>query len=260
MTRLTQSRPWRITALLVVCGLSTAAASSAQADQAARVAEALASPSRAISHVMRDDTRHPAEVIAFMQLPESGGRVLDLYAADGYYSYLLASAVGSAGVVYAQNPEATANIEDIRQMTSLADALNARIASAELDNIIHLRSDFFTLAIEPDSLDTVLLGQILHDFANNNEQAAIALLSSLRRLVKPGGSLVVIDHAGDEGQDNTRLHRMTLADAQSIATAAGFTLTAESNLLANPRDRRRRPVFDPMLARNTDRFLLRFTR
>jgi predicted methyltransferase len=104
------------------------------------------------------------------------------------------------------------------------------------------------------------LGQILHDFANNNEQAAIALLSSLRRLVKPGGSLVVIDHAGDEEQDNTRLHRMTLADAQSIAIAAGFTLVAESNLLANPRDRRRRPVFDPMLARNTDRFLLRFTR
>ena len=64
--------------------------------------------------------------------------------------------------------------------------------------------------------------------------------------------------AGEGSQDNLRLHRMPLEQAKRVAEAAGYKLQAESSLLANPRDRHRRPVFDPMLARNTDRFLLRF--
>jgi predicted methyltransferase len=107
-------------------------------------------------------------------------------------------------------------------------------------------------------LDAILMSQILHDFANAGEAAAIALLTSLRTLLKPSGALIVIDHAGESGLDNLRLHRMPVEQAKRVAEAAGYTLQAESSLLANPRDRHRRPVFDPMLARNTDRFLLRF--
>ena len=50
-----------------------------------------------------------------MRLPE-GAHVLDLYAADGYYSYLLAAAAGPGGRIFAQNPVATDNLEDVRQM------------------------------------------------------------------------------------------------------------------------------------------------
>ncbi len=228
-----------------------------------RLAAALNSPSRAIAHILRDDLRKPDEVIRFMQLPTQGARVLDLYAAEGYYTYLLAAAVGADGRVFAQNPVAApdADVDDIRQMHSLADALDERIALAQLTNVTHLRSDFAALtasSIEPRSLDAIIMAQILHDFANAGDAPAIALLTGLRSLLKPSGTLIVIDHAGDVGQDNLRLHRMPSERAQRIAQAAGFTLDAESTLLANPRDRHRRPVFDPMLARNTDRFLLRF--
>jgi predicted methyltransferase len=165
--------------------------------------------------------------------------------------------------VFAQNPIAgpDADADDIRQMHSLADALDERIALAQLSNVTHLRSDFAKLAtstIEPKSLDAILMSQILHDFANAGEAAAIALLTSLRTLLKPSGALIVIDHAGESGLDNLRLHRMPVEQAKRVAEAAGYTLRAESSLLANPRDKHRRPVFDPMLARNTDRFLLRF--
>jgi len=228
-------------------------------EQQLRVARALDSPTRAIAHVLRDEIRRPSEVIQFMRLPE-GARVLDLYAADGYYSYLLAAAVGPEGRVFAQNPVATDNLEDVRQMYSLADALDERISIADLSNVSHVRSDLIGLPIEPASLDVILLAQILHDFANNTDASAIALLQSLGALLKDNGTLIVIDHAGDDDQDNERLHRMPAAQAKRLALAAGYSLDDESTLLANPRDRRRRPVFDPMLARNTDRFLLRFVR
>tara|TARA_B110000037_G_scaffold154297_1_gene174109 strand:+ start:158 stop:862 length:705 start_codon:yes stop_codon:yes gene_type:complete len=229
----------------------------AQADQTLRITSAIASPTRAIAHVLRDEIRRPAEVIQFMRLPE-GARVLDLYAADGYYSYLLAAAAGSGGRVFAQNPIATDNLEDVRQMYSLADALDERIAIAKLTTVTHVRSDFAALPIDSGSLDAILLAQILHDFANSTDAGAIALLQQLGTLLKPDGALIVIDHAGDANQDNERLHRMPIEEAKRIAQAAGFSLESESALLANLRDRRRRPVFDPMLARNTDRFLLRF--
>ncbi len=247
-------------AIFLIIGTSAALSQQVDShDQAQRVAQAIASPNRAIAHVMRDESRHPQDAIAFMRIPD-GGRVLDIYAADGYYSYLLAAAVGPDGEVIAQNPEPGEDFQDIQQMYSLADALDERIEIAGLQNITHLRRNFSTLPLEKGSLDTVFLGQILHDFSNSNEQRALALLRQFHELLAADGTLIVIDHAGDDGQDNERLHRMPKETAIRLANEAGFTLAAESDLLSNPRDRRRRPVFDPMLARNTDRFLLRFTR
>lgn len=223
----------------------------------AALATVLAAHDRSIAHLQRDESRKPIEVIDFLGI-DAGMRVLDLYAADGYYTYILAKVVGVTGHVYAQNPPPGSNVEDIRQMYSLADALDAQIDSAALTNVEHLRENFFALPIAPASLDAILLAQILHDFANSDMQFSDALLTHLRTLLKPGGTLAIIDHAGDTGQDNGRLHRMPRATAIELATKAGFELEADSAVLANPGDRRRRPVFDPMLGRDTDRFLLRF--
>ncbi|PCJ27258.1 MAG: hypothetical protein COA96_03485 [SAR86 cluster bacterium] len=219
--------------------------------------QALNANERDVNHLLRDDIRKPAEVMEFLGI-KSGMRVLDIYAADGYYSYILSKVVGSQGVVYAQNPAANSNIEDIRQMFSLADALDERIDIASLTNIEHLRQGFFDLDIEPGSLDAVMMVQILHDFYNSEPGYASALLSHLKTLLKTGGVLAVIDHSGDKDQDNARLHRMQKNQAVELAKNAGFKLIGDSELLNNERDRRRRPVFDPMLGRNTDRFLLKF--
>lgn len=220
---------------------------------------ALAAHDRSIAHLQRDESRKPIDVIEFLGI-NAGMQVLDVYAADGYYSYILSRVVGVTGIVYAQNPPPGSDVEDIRQMYSLADALDQQIDDAALTNVVHLREGFFDLSITPESLDVILLAQILHDFANSDRQFAAALLTHLGTLLKPGGTLAIIDHAGDAGQDNSRLHRMPEATAIELATQAGFALEASSEILVNVRDRRRRPVFDPMLGRNTDRFLLRFSK
>lgn len=229
---------------------------TSQAQSTLTMEQALAAPERDVNHFLRDETRHPLQVLDFLGITQ-GMRILDVYAADGYYSYILSRAVGPEGIVYAQNPAAGSNLEDVRQMYSLADALDVSIEEAQLNNIEHLRQDFFDLDISLASLDGVMLVQILHDFYNGDEAYAAALLAKLKTYLKPGGFIAVIDHAGDANQDNARLHRMQKGQVEALAVNLGFTVTGDSDLLHNDRDRRRRPVFDPMLGRNTDRFLLK---
>lgn len=231
---------------------------SANAQPSESLADALNANARDVNHLLRDDIRKPLGVIEFLGIT-NGMKVLDLYAADGYYTYILSSAVGPAGTVYAQNPAAGSNLEDIRQMYSLADSLDLTIAKASLTNVQHLRQGFFDLEIAAGSLDGVMLVQILHDFYNGDADYAAALLAQLKTLLKPGGFIGIIDHAGDAGQDNARLHRMQKSQLMELAQRVGLTIDGDSDLLSNPADRHRRGVFDPMLGRNSDRFLVKLT-
>jgi predicted methyltransferase len=67
----------------------------------------------------------------------------------------------------------------------------------------------------------------------------------------------VIDHVGIAGQDNATFHRMLLAQARDVITKAGFTIEAESSILANPADDHTKAVWDPTIRGNTDQFLIR---
>ncbi len=53
--------------------------------------------------VVRDPARHPAEIVAFGQI-KPGDKVADFVAGDGYYTRILAMAVGNKGHVYAMVP------------------------------------------------------------------------------------------------------------------------------------------------------------
>jgi predicted methyltransferase len=75
--------------------------------------------------------------------------------------------------------------------------------------------------------------------------------------LKPGGVLAVIDHVGVAGQDNAKLHRMLPQQARDVLTKAGFTIEAESKLLANPADDHTKIVFDPSVRGHTDQFVFR---
>ena len=63
---------------------------------------AISGPDREVTDFARDQARKPVEVLDFLGL-EEGMTVLDLYAAGGYYTFILSKAVGDQGTVYAQN-------------------------------------------------------------------------------------------------------------------------------------------------------------
>jgi predicted methyltransferase len=84
---------------------------------------------------------------------------------------------------------------------------------------------------------------------------------SVYKALKPGGLFMVIDHASAPGrgmQDTETLHRIDRATVIQQATAAGFRLVGESNVLRNPRDPLNIPVFDPKIRFHTNQFALKF--
>lgn len=217
---------------------------------------ALSGPDREVTDFVRDEVRKPVEVLDFLGI-RPGMQVLDVYAAGGYYTFILSKAVGINGKVFAQNTPRGLRFEEDRQEISQGEALEAKIRRGNLNNVTHLVERVEELSIEPESLDAIMVVQTLHDHYNPDPERALQLMTRLNALLKPGGIIGVIDHIGDAGRDNRGLHRMQKSQAIDIAEQTGFLITGDSDLLRNPNDRHVRAIFDPRLNRNTDRFLLK---
>jgi predicted methyltransferase len=93
-----------------------------------------------------------------------------------------------------------------------------------------------------------------------------ALNKAVFDALKPGGVLIVIDHAATAGSgftdteadDKKRIHRIDPEVVKRQILAAGFVMEAESPLLANPEDDHTRSPFDPAWRNRTDRFVMKF--
>ena len=218
--------------------------------------ENIAGPDREIADRMRDPARKPAEVLQFLQL-EQGMTALDVYAAGGYYTFVLSRAVVEHGTVYAQNSPRALRFDEDRSDMTQGDALSQKITNGALANVVRIDRPISETGLPDASVDFALVSQILHDYYNRSPASAHNLLTELYRLLKPGGVVGIIDHTGTAENNNNRLHRMLKSQAIEAAHRAGFDVEAESELLANSRDNPRRSIFDPSLNRGTDQFLLR---
>ena len=206
----------------------------------------------------RDPIRKPAEVLNFLGL-EPGMTVMDYIAADGYYTAVLSLAVGPAGKVYSHN--STGNMEFDTTLAGrdmkVRQAVQVRSERLPYANVEPWEHGTIDLQMAPDSLDFVITALNFHDIYNMDPARAETALRGLWTILKPGGILGIIDHAGDAGRDNNTLHRATLQSVLDTATASGFVVEATSDLLHNAADDHSLAVFDPSLGRNTDRFIVR---
>ena len=231
---------------LALCGALTHVA-HAQDDQAARMRTALAAPERSAANKARDADRKPIETVQFFGI-KTGDTVVDMIAVGGWFTEVLSAAVGPRGHVYSQNPPFVPE-------TEAEKALVKRLGNAEA-----LRVPFAQANIA-GKIDTVVTAMNLHDIYNGyanqpaGEPAAVELLKGIYGTLKPGGVLGLIDHVGVAGQENAKLHRMLPQQARDAITKAGFTIEAESKLLANPADDHTKGVFDPAIRGKTDQFM-----
>ncbi len=241
---------------LLGCLLSCLPITEALALDKAALTAALSEPGRDVADRIRDPARKPVDVLDFLGV-ELGMTVIDLYAAEGYFTYVLAKAVGPGGVVYAQTPPQRSSDPDDRSDMLQGAALEQKMKAGRLTNVVRLERQALDLGLEPASVDLVLISQILHDYFNANPERAQQMLEQIHRVLKPGGVVGVIDHVGNPDLDNERMHRMQKADAIRVSEQAGFIVEAESDLLHNLADNHRLSIFDPMLQRLSDQFLLR---
>lgn len=218
-----------------------------------RVEAVMAAPGRPAEDREIDTDRKPAEILAFMGI-EEGFSVLDVSAAGGYYTELLAAAVGPGGIVYAQNMQVNLQRND----GAIEKAITARLAGGRLPNVERVDRGLGELGMD-GQLDAAFTILTVHDWYNfrGEEGAAQRFLSAIHAALKSGGTLAFIDHAGDAGQNNRALHRIEENIAERLITEAGFVIETRSDLLANPADDHTVNVFDPSIRRRTDRFVIR---
>ena len=216
-------------------------------------AAALADPQRPQADRDRDSARLPAEILSFAEIGP-GEKVADFIMGGGYWTRLLSNAVGPAGKVYAFQPD-----EFIAFRPAYGDEQNAAVTGRS--NVVALRGPVAAPRF-PEKLDTIITVQNLHDLyigampQGTGPKALTALFAAL----KPGGTLLVIDHSAVAGAGlaaANSVHRMDREAAISALTAAGFTLEAESAVYMRSDDPRTANVFDPAIRGKTDQFVLR---
>ncbi|MEL1250893.1 class I SAM-dependent methyltransferase [Aurantiacibacter gilvus] len=248
----------RYSLLTGVC-FAVAMAFSAPALAQVSIAEAVASPDRYEGALVMDEGRKPAEVLAWARI-EAGMDVADIMPGLGYWTEIMAPIVGPEGSVAALQPEQFYN-ED--RANALWDSILAANPGAA-----RVRYPFDQFSYAADSFDLVLINNSYHDIYWQSEQYRIplsdpdVLVTGLFAATRPGGHVVVIDHAADAGSEPRAsvdaMHRIAADVVIADFERAGFVLVDRSDLLANPADDHTRSVFDEALDGYSDRFMLKF--
>ena len=238
-------------------GTSDVAVGAESATIADVIALAIANSNRPDADRADDAARKPAEMLAFAGVAP-GMTVLELEAGGGYYTELLSQIVGPGGEVIMQNPPAFD--------TFLADAIDNRLRRNRLANVRLSKTNFDALDAADASVDVVtwVLGpHELYFVPSGGEPLGDVTMTyaEIFRVLKPGGHFIILDHAavaGSLSETGDRLHRIDSAIIKNLTEAAGFVFVAESDILRNPKDDLEMSVFDPMVRRRTDRFLLKY--
>jgi predicted methyltransferase len=220
---------------------------------------AFASPDRPKADVEQDARRKSRDVLAFLGV-EPGMRVIDVFAAGGYNTELLARTVGVKGQVLAYNNPAYFKFAE--------DAIARRYADGRLGNVRQLTAEVDELKLPSAAYDAALLVMCYHDTYWRPADGGFdrtdphLLLEKLYGALKPGGVVVVQDHAANAGGDPAKvagqLHRIDPELVRRDFKRAGFEFEARSDVLANPADDHAKPVFDEAVRGHTDQFVFRF--
>jgi predicted methyltransferase len=220
------------------------------------VAAAIADNHRPADDRSQDVHRKPAQVLAFAGV-KPGQVVVDLMPGSGYYTRLLSRIVGPTGKVYALQPEemdkaAPKGLQSLHGFAGVPPYANVVVLLQPV-NALHL----------PEPVDLIFTSQNYHDlhdpFMGSPDMARLD--RTLYDALKPGGALLVLDHAAAAGSGITRtddLHRIDPASVKSELAAAGFRFEGESDALRNPADSHTLGIRAPSIRGDTDRFVFLF--
>jgi predicted methyltransferase len=267
-----------------------------EADQAslplssAQIIEILSSPDRTAADRTNDLRRKPEQILAFIGI-RPGIVALDLSAAGGYTTELLARSIGPTGRVYGQSrprdpnqaPTSSSVAEGNSRPNLAPVAIPAAppasprpspVALADRDARLHEAGipaapivalsrpfeDPVPSDLASEQIDLVTLMFNYHDLGHLGVDRA-AMNRAVFRALKPGGLYVIADHAGRAGtgiSESGTLHRIEEAFLRQEVEAAGFRLVEEGKFLRNPNDPRDKNTPDPPQPK--DEFVLKFVR
>lgn len=241
--------------ILAIGALLTFAVPAVRAADPSPVEKAVANPDRTAADRERDARDKPAEWLAFAGV-KPGMTVADIFGAGGYNSELLAGVVGSGGKVLLVN--------NVPYASYAKDGLKARFTEGRLPNVERRLVEASYMALPPKSVDLAVIVMSYHDIYWVDEKEGWPAIDtegffdSLKRMLKPGGKLLIIDHnaaAGTGKEAAGTLHRINEEWARSDITSHGFVFEKAWDGLRRADDRYDKMVFDPAVKDRTDRFV-----
>ncbi len=218
------------------------------------VAKAVASTERPAKDRERDARDKPAELLAFAGV-KPGDDVADFFGAGGYWSEILARAVVPGGSVTLVN--------NVGYHAFSKDDLKERFKDGRLSEVKRRVVETPAMNLGKDQYDLILIFMGYHDLYWIDETNgwpkidAGLVLDQLHASLKPGGHLLIVDHAAKEGSGRSAaqdLHRIDEAFTKKDITGHGFLFEKAFTGYRNSTDDHSKMVFDAAIRGKTDRF------
>ena len=213
---------------------------------------------RSVGDLRRDTLDQPAELLRLTGIGP-GMHVADVLAGDGYFSELLGNLVGPGGQVLMINNSSFDKWSDGDRQKRLVDS--------RLPNVEYRVVDLNQMNLAASSLDAIVLSKVYHDLYWVDTTGiwpkfdTSGVLDQLVKALKPGGVLLLVDHAAKAGHgsaDASSLHRVEEAFARQDFEKRDLKVIAHSELLRRIDDPHELISYkEPMLGK-TDRFVLVF--
>ena len=191
------------------------------------IAAAVAAPSRTPANVARDQYRHPAETLAFFGVTPAQ-TVVEYSPSGGWYSEILAPLLRDKGRFYALQPSG-------RYLDGYKTFLAAK--PTVYDKVTLVAHPDAAGTIPAGSVDTVLTFRNVHNMVMAGSEAAT--FKAFFAMLKPGGTLGVVDHRLPEDRDSALEKSsgyLKVSTIKRIAQEAGFEFVEASEVNANPKD------------------------
>jgi protein-L-isoaspartate O-methyltransferase len=156
----------------------------------------------------RESEEAPAKAIAALRIAP-GSVVADVGAGSGYYTVLLANAVGPAGRVVATDLQ-----------PAMLDLIREKVDRQRLTNVTTIQGRADDPNLPPATFDLILMVDVYHELASPQP-----FVRKLREALRPDGRLVLIEFRLEDPRVPIReVHKMSVSQVRQELAADGFRI------------------------------------
>jgi predicted methyltransferase len=219
------------------------------------IADAIDNPARSDADRERDARDKPQVVLKLVGF-KRGMVIADIFGGGGYYSEILSGLVGPKGKVRLINNAAYDGYAK--------KGLTARLTGNRLPNVRYEVSSPDAMQLGNETLDGALIVMSYHDLYVADPKDgwpaidASQFIDQIVTALKPGGKLLIVDHAANEGTGKTDaqlLHRIEEKFAIQDFKSHGLEFVGSITDLKNSTDDHSLNVFNAAIKGKTDRFV-----
>ncbi|HUP67140.1 MAG TPA: methyltransferase [Sphingomicrobium sp.] len=203
----------------------------------AQIAKAVADPRRSPANILRDSQRHPTETLSFFGV-KPNDTVVEIWPSSGWYTEILAPYLTAGGgqLVAAALDE---QLDGFNGLLEAHPALYGKVRTA-----LFPAFDDRARRVPDGSADVVLTFRNVHNWRmgarrSDRQDYSAEAFSQMFAMLKPGGTLGVVDHRLPESASEERERKsgyMKVSTVRRLAEQAGFRFAGSSEINANPKD------------------------